>query len=117
MKLKPIRGKTMSASKPILLFRVLHHFQHCRGHISLPVVLWAEETSTYRRSSFCTVNYRPLVSKYQLSDLRSGVSTADLRGQRQVWYHCTTMAPKVSLIMVVLKYVLFFIFKWKVTTN
>ena len=43
--------------------------------ISRRVVLWAEETSTYSWSGFCTVNCRPPVSNYQLSHIRSGVWT------------------------------------------
>ena len=35
--------------------------------ISQRVVLWAEETSTYSWSRFCTVNCRPSGRKYQLS--------------------------------------------------
>ena len=34
------------------------------------VVARAEETSTYSSSGFCTVNYRPTGSNYQLSHLR-----------------------------------------------
>ena len=40
--------------------------------ISRLVVLWAEETSTYSWSRFCTVNCRPSVSNYQLYHLRAG---------------------------------------------
>ena len=38
--------------------------------ISRQVVGRAEETSTYSSSGFCTVNYRPMASNYQLSHLR-----------------------------------------------
>ena len=37
--------------------------------ISRRVVLCAEETSTYSRSRFCTVNCQPMVSNYQLSQI------------------------------------------------
>ena len=40
--------------------------------ISRWVVGRAEETSTYSWSRFCTVNYRPTTSNYQLSHLRLG---------------------------------------------
>ena len=60
--------------------------------ISQLVVLWEEETSTYSWSRFCTLNSRPSVSNYQLSQIRSGVCTADLRGMRRMCYHCATMA-------------------------
>ena len=57
-------------------------------HITQGSFLWAEETSTNSWSRFCAVNCRPLVSNYQLSKIRSGVWTADLRGGRRVCYHC-----------------------------
>ena len=50
------------------------------------VVGRAGETSTYSWSRFCTVNYRPMASNYQLSHLRSG-------GGRRECYHSATMAP------------------------
>ena len=49
-----------------------HIFITVRG-ISQMVVLWAEETSTYSWSRFCTLNCHTLVSNYQLSHIRSGV--------------------------------------------
>ena len=51
--------------------------EHCTGH---SVVLWAEETSTYRWSRFFSVNCQPSVNNYQLSHMGSGVWAADLRG-------------------------------------
>ena len=41
--------------------------------ISRRVVLWAEETSTYSWSRFCTANCRLSVNNYQLSHVRSRV--------------------------------------------
>ena len=41
--------------------------------ISQPIVLWAEETSRYSWSRFCTVNCRPSVSNYQVFNIRSRV--------------------------------------------
>ena len=55
----------------IYLFGVLHHFQHYTSYIRTGS-LWAEETSTYSWSRFCTLNCRPTASNYQLSHLRSG---------------------------------------------
>ena len=52
------------------------------------VVLWAEDTSMYSWSRFCTVNCRPSVSNYQLSHIRSWVWTADFRGGKWVYYQC-----------------------------
>ena len=46
---------------------------------SRPVVVWAEKTSTYSWSRFCTVNCRPSVSKYQLSQIGSRVLTRRLQ--------------------------------------
>ena len=40
--------------------------------------LWAEETSKYSWSRFCTVNCRPLVGNYQLSHIRIKVCNSDL---------------------------------------
>ena len=51
---------------------------HCIGC----VVLWSQETSTYRWSRFCTVNCK--LRNYQLSHIGSGVWTTDLRGGRRV---------------------------------
>ena len=62
--------------------------------ISRWLVLWAEETSTYSWSRFCTVNCQPMASNYLLCHLRSGQdSNSDLRGGRRECYHCATMAP------------------------
>ena len=64
--------------------------------ISGRVVLWAEETSTYSWSRFCTVNCRASVSNYQLSHIRFGVWTADFRDGRRVCYHYAPVAPVVG---------------------
>ena len=64
--------------------------------ISRRVVRRAEETSTYSRSRFCTVNCQPTASTYQLSHLRSGQEpNPDLRGGRRERYHSATVAPGV----------------------
>ena len=48
---------------------------HCIGHI-MPVVLRAEETSTYSWTRFCTVNYQQTASNDQLSHLgQAGIQT------------------------------------------
>ena len=69
-------------------------FSQCTGHIPW-VVLWAQETSTNSWSRFCTVNWRPSVSNYQLSHKRSGVWTAELRGGRRVCCHCAWPWPQI----------------------
>ena len=62
--------------------------------ISRRVVLWAEETSTYSWSRFCTVNCRPTASNYQLSHLRlCREPNPGLRGGRRECYHSATVAP------------------------
>ena len=57
--------------------------------ISLQVVLWAEETSTYSWSRFCTVNCQLSVSNYQLSHVgpRFELQTSE------VGDNCVTTAP------------------------
>ena len=70
--------------------------------ISRRVVLWAEETSTYSWSRFCTVNCWQMVSNYQLSHIGSGVWTPDLRDAIRVCYHCTTMAIYLIIDLLVL---------------
>ena len=47
--------------------------------ISGRVVLWAEETSTYSWSRFCTVNCRPPVNNYQLFHMSVGVTLGNER--------------------------------------
>ena len=67
---------------------------HCIGHITGWLVVWAEQTSTYSWSGFCTVNCRPMASNYQLSHLRSGrESSSDFRGGRRECYHSATVPP------------------------
>ena len=62
--------------------------------ISRQVVGRAEETSTFSLSGFCTVNYRPTASNYQLSLLRPCRElNPGLRGGRRECYHSATMAP------------------------
>ena len=62
--------------------------------ISRWVVGRAEETSTYSSLGFCTVNWRPTASNYQLSHLRPcRESNPSLRGGRRECYHSATMAP------------------------
>ena len=62
--------------------------------ISRWVVPRAEETSTYSSSGFCTVNYRPTASNYQLSHLRPcREPNPGLRGGRPECYHSATVAP------------------------
>ena len=62
--------------------------------ISRWVVGRAEETSTYSSSGFCTVNYRPTASNYQLSHLRPcREPNPGLRGGRRECYHFATVAP------------------------
>ena len=56
------------------------------------VVLRAEETSTYSWFKVCIVNWRPLVSNYQLYHMGSGIWTTGFRGGRQVFHHCVTGA-------------------------
>ena len=52
----------------------LCRFQRCKFQvITLRVVMWLEETSTYSWSRFCTVNCQSSVRNYQLSHRRSGV--------------------------------------------
>ena len=62
------------------------------------VLVISEETSTYSCSRFCTVNCRPSVSNYQLSHIGFGVWTAECRGWRRLYYHCTTMASKSNTL-------------------
>ena len=67
--------------------------------ISRRVVGRAEETSTYCWSRFCTVNYRPMASNYQLSHLRSDWEpNPDLRGGRRECYHSATVSPTVGVV-------------------
>ena len=62
--------------------------------ISRRVVGRAEETSTYSSLGFCTVNYRPTASNYQLSHLRPWRgSNPGRRGGRRECYHSATVAP------------------------
>ena len=70
---------------------------HCIGHITTGIVLWTEETSTYRWSRFCTVNCRPTASNYRLSRLRSGQdSNSKLRGGRRECYHSYTVTGTLT---------------------
>ena len=63
--------------------------------ISRRVILWAEETSTYSSSGFCTVNCRPTASNYQFSHLRPcREPNLGLRGGRRECYHSATVAPE-----------------------
>ena len=57
----------------IYLFGVFYVAFNTVQVISRRVVLWAEETSTYSWSRFCTVNCWALVSNYGLSFIRSKV--------------------------------------------
>ena len=62
--------------------------------ISRWVVGRAKETSTYSSLGFCTVNYRPTASNYQLSHLRPcRESNPGLRGGRRECYHSATLPP------------------------
>ena len=81
------------------LFGVLRRFQHCTGHITTGS--WkAEETSTYSWTWFCTVNFWPTASNYQLSHLRSGREpNPNLRGRRGECYHSATMAPVLPVCL------------------
>ena len=77
----------------ICLFGVLCRFQHCTGHITMGS--WkGRETSTYSSLGFCTVNYWPTASNYQLSHLRPwwGLNPGR-RGGRRECYHSATVAP------------------------
>ena len=66
--------------------------------ISRRVVGRAEETSTYSWSMFCTVNYRPKASNYQLSHLRPcREPNPGLRCGRRECYHSATVAPLIFL--------------------
>ena len=63
--------------------------------ISRWAVRMAEETSTHSWSRFCTLNYRPTVSNYQLPHLRPcREPNPGLRGRRQECYHSATVAPQ-----------------------
>ena len=78
----------------IYLFGFQCRFQSFVQVISRRVVLWAEETSTYTWSRFCTINCWPPTSNYQLSHLRSGQdSNSGLRGGRWECYHSATVPP------------------------
>ena len=50
-------NSNLQTVKFIYLFGVLRHFQHCTGHTTTGS--WAEETSIYSLSGFCTVNCQP----------------------------------------------------------
>ena len=64
---------------------------HCIGHITTGSFM-CRETSSYSQSRFCTVNFRPTASNYQLSNLRSDPdSNFDLRGVTQKCYHSATV--------------------------
>ena len=64
--------------------------------ISQRVVLWAEETSTYSWSRFCTVNCWPLASNYQQFHICLGCEQ-QTSGGRRVSYHCATEVPLWAL--------------------
>ena len=65
--------------------------------ISRGVVGRAEETSTYSWSRFCTVNYRPTASNYQISHLRPcREPNPGLRSGRRKCYHSATVAPQMK---------------------
>ena len=65
--------------------------------ISRWVVGRAEETSTYSSLGFCTVNWRPTASNYQLSHLQPWRgSNPGRRGGRRECYHSATVAPFYS---------------------
>ena len=67
--------------------------------ISRQVVRRSEETSAYSWSRFCTVNCRPMASKYQLSHLRlCREPNPGLRGGRLEYYHSATTVPGSSFI-------------------
>ena len=67
--------------------------------ISRRVVGMAEETSTYSSSGFCTVNYRPTASNYQLSHLRPyREPNPGLRGGRREWTSNEHLIPKQECV-------------------
>ena len=67
-------------------------FIYLRFNIAFNTILWAEETSVYRWSRFCTANCQPLVTEI-FCDIESRVWTADLGGGR--WL---TVAKSVEVL-------------------
>ena len=84
------------SNKNIYLFVFSHCFQHCTGHITTGS--WKGRGNQYIK--LVKVLYCKLLAKGKpLSYLRSRRdSNSDLRGGRQVCYHCTSVAPVIKMI-------------------
>ena len=74
--------------------------------ISWRVVLWADETSMYTCSRFCTVNCPPLVSNYQFPTYCLGFEppTSEVGGE------CVTTAPHGPFLLHAMQYVFYLLF-------
>ena len=79
------------------VFGVLRHFQHYTGYITTGSVLWGEENQYIQLVKVLCCKLPTIRKKLPTFPLKVRGVTADLRGGRQVCYHCTPPPPHPDL--------------------